>query len=200
MASIAWAHLALRVETLSSASSLFNCHSSSGAKLMSCPKSIWFGDSPIVSFFLLLWTADVRANQCVQSSGKVDIIRHRYCLIHWFLRSNIPFICKWKAIDRFCLTSSFCVIALPKCNVKQGSQSNITFCGSPNYLYTWSMYSWAIPGSIIVVAHGRKTAALEHSWFTIVRIMSFPLCFGRPVMRSIATCWKGSVFSSMVMW
>ena len=38
---------------------------------------------------------------------------------------------------------------------------------------------------------GKKMAALEHSWLTIVRIASFPFFEGRPVIRSIAILSKG---------
>ena len=40
----------------------------------------------------------------------------------------------------------------------------------------------------MVVEQGRNIAALEHPWSMIVRIASFPLHIGRPVIRSIATC------------
>ena len=43
-------------------------------------------------------------------------------------------------------------------------------------------------------------ATLEHPWSTMVRIASFPLCFGKPVIRSMATCWNGRVFSLVVIW
>ena len=79
----------------------------------------------------------------------------------------------------------------PKCDINLGSQSLITFVGSPYHLYTWSMYSWAIPSPVIFVVHGRNTAALEHPWSMMVRIASFPLCVGRPVIKSIATRWNG---------
>ena len=79
----------------------------------------------------------------------------------------------------------------PKCDVNLGSQSLITFVGRPYHLYTWSMYNCAIPSPVMFVVHGRNTAALEHPWSTIVRIASFPLCVGRPVIRSIATHWNG---------
>ena len=49
-------------------------------------------------------------------------------------------------------------------------------------------YRAAIPGPVIVVEHGRNRAALEHPWSMIVRIASFPLMFGRPVIKSIAIC------------
>ena len=80
---------------------------------------------------------------------------------------------------------------LPKCDVNLGSQSLITFVGRPYHLYTWSMYNCAIPSPVMFVVHGRNIAALEHPWSMIVRIASFPLCIGRPAIRSIATRWNG---------
>jgi hypothetical protein len=46
----------------------------------------------------------------------------------------------------------------------------------------WSMYSWAMLGPVTMIVQGRKTAALEHPWSTMVSIVSFPLCFGRLVI------------------
>src|ERR1700742_2133260 len=45
----------------------------------------------------------------------------------------------------------------------------------------------------MVVLHGKKTAPLEHPWLTIVRIASYPLLGGSPVIRSIAICENGLV-------
>ena len=43
------------------------------------------------------------------------------------------------------------------------------------------------------VVHGRKIAALEHLWSTIVRIALKPHLLGSPVIRSIAMVWNGRV-------
>ena len=50
-----------------------------------------------------------------------------------------------------------------------------------------------IPGPEIFVVHGRKIAALEHPWLTIVRIALKPCLLGSPVIRSIAMVWNGRV-------
>ena len=42
-----------------------------------------------------------------------------------------------------------------------------------------------IPGPEIFVVQGKKIAALEHLWSTIVRIALNPHLFGNPVIRSI---------------
>ena len=49
-------------------------------------------------------------------------------------------------------------------------------------------YKAAIPGPVIVVEHGRNKAAHEHPWSTMVRMASFPLIFGKLVIRSMAIC------------
>ena len=81
--------------------------------------------------------------------------------------------------------------AFPKCEVNLGSRSEIIRVGSPNHRYTFSRYSWAIWGPVMVVWHGRNNAPLEHPWLTMVRMASKPLLFGSPVIRSIAIYWKG---------
>ena len=60
-------------------------------------------------------------------------------------------------------------------------------------------YRVAIPGPVIMVEQGRNRAALEHLWSMIVRMASFPLTFGRPVIRSMAICWNGRESSGVVM-
>jgi hypothetical protein len=157
------------------------------------------GDKPVVEFLRLLCTAVARAIQWVQSSGDADVTSRRYCSTHWFFRSDRPSVWGWNAVDKFCWIPNFWLRALPKWDVKRGSLSLITLLGSPNHRYTWSMYNCAISGPVIVVEQGRNIVALEHPWSTIVRIASFPLCFGSPVIRSMAILWKGSVPSSVVM-
>jgi hypothetical protein len=63
-----------------------------------------------------------------------------------------------------------------------------------------SRYSWVIPGPVIVVAQGRKAAALKYPWLTMVRMTSFPSLGGSPVIRSLATIWKGLVFGDVGIW
>ena len=45
----------------------------------------------------------------------------------------------------------------------------------------------------MVVVQGRKIAALEHPWSTIVRMALKPHLLGSPVIKSIATVWNGRV-------
>ena len=59
------------------------------------------------------------------------------------------------------------------------------------------MYAWAIPSPVMLVVQGMNTAALEYPWSTMVRMASFPLCSGNPVMRSIAIHSKGRALSSV---
>ena len=88
----------------------------------------------------------------------------------------------------------------PKCDVNRGSRSLITLVGSPYHLYMWSMYNCVIPSPVMFVVQGRNTAAWEHSWSTIVKIVSFPLCVGRLVIRSIAIRWNERVLSVVSIW
>ncbi len=65
-------------------------------------------------------------------------------------------------MDRLRDIPSLSVRAFLKWEVNLGSLSLIMREGSPNHRYMWSRYSRAIPGPVIVSAHGRKIAALEH--------------------------------------
>ena len=60
-------------------------------------------------------------------------------------------------------------------------------------------YSWAIPGPVMVVVHGMKTAALEQPWSTIVSIASFLFTWGKPVIRSIPIWEKGFIFGVVII-
>ena len=48
-----------------------------------------------------------------------------------------------------------------------------------------------MPVPVMVVEQGRKIAACEHPWSTMVSMASCPLLLGRPVMRSIAMWENG---------
>jgi hypothetical protein len=52
---------------------------------------------------------------------------------------------------------------------------------------------------MIVVLQGKKIAPCEHPWSTIVSIALYPHDKGSPVIRSIAICVKGGVFSGTVI-
>ncbi len=71
---------------------------------------------------------------------------------------------------------SLSVRAFPKWEVNLGSLSLIIQEGSPNHWYTWSRYSHAMPGPVIVSEHGRNIAACKHPWSTMVRIALWPSC------------------------
>ena len=158
------------------------------------------GDKPVVVFLRLLWTVVAIGSQVDQSSGWLEVTRRRYCSTHWFFRSDSPSVWGWKAVDRFCRIPNHMVSAFPKCDVKRGSRSVISLVGSLNHRYTCSRYNWAIPTPVIVVEQGRNMALLEHPWSTIVSIASWPRTGGRPVIRSMQTCWKGSALGSVVIW
>ena len=70
---------------------------------------------------------------------------------------------------------------------------------SLNQGYMFRRYSWMIPGPVIMVEHGRKTAALEQLWSTIVSMVFFLFDWGNPVIRSIATCENGLMFGVVVI-
>jgi hypothetical protein len=116
------------------AASLLDGVSSSGWSVSSYSRRIWLGNSLVVSFFRLLCTTVAIANQWVQSSGDADVTNLRYCLTHWFFLFNIPSVWGWKAEDRFWFIFSCYAKLLPKWDVNRGSQSLMTFVGSPNHL------------------------------------------------------------------
>ena len=151
------------------------------------------GDSPVVAFLRLLCTVDARGSHCSQSSGCIAVMSWRYCSIHWFFLSDSLSVCRWKADDRFCWIPSFFIRAVPKWDVKWGSRLLIILSESPDHRYTFSRYSWVIPGPVIEVLQGKNTAALKQPWSIMVRIASIPFHSGRPVIKSMVMAWKGRV-------
>ena len=93
----------------------------------------------------------------------------------------------------FCWTPSWAQRAFAKCDVKRGSQSVIILVRIPNHRYTFFKYKEAIPLPEMRVLQGRKTAAREQPWSTMVRIALCLVLSGSWVMRSIITTWNGSV-------
>ena len=187
IASIAANLFSIIVSSHRSVASLVDSPVPVGINFVSYPRRIWLGDNLVVAFRLLLCIAVAINIQLVQALGDVKVTNRRYCSTHWFFYSDRPSVWGWNAVDRFCSTSSLRANDLPKCDMNLGLRSLITFVGRPYHLYTWSMYNCAIPSPVIFIVHGRNTAAQEQPWSTMVRIMSFPLCIGRPVIRSIAT-------------
>ena len=50
-----------------------------------------------------------------------------------------------------------------------------------------------MPGLEMVVAQGRKTAALKHPWSTMVKIALNPHLVGSPMIRSMVMVLNGSM-------
>ena len=92
---------------------------------------------------------------------------------------------------RFCCIPVALHTALLKCNVNLGSQSEIMCLGIPNNGNRYLKYCAAMPSPSMVLLIGMNFAALEHPWSTMVRIASYFPDFGRSVIRSIETYWKG---------
>jgi hypothetical protein len=69
--------------------------------------------------------------------------------------------------------------------MKWGSLLLMIFWGSLNHQNRCSIYNWAMPVPMMVVEQGRKIAACEHPWSTMVSMASCPLLSGNLVMRSM---------------
>src|SRR6266567_527740 len=82
IASIAKPLFSMSVSTLFSAMSLFDGGVTAGSNVGSYPIRTSLGDSPVVAFFLLLYTAVAIVSQWVQSSGDAEVTRRRYCSTH----------------------------------------------------------------------------------------------------------------------
>jgi hypothetical protein len=48
-----------------------------------------------------------------------------------------------------------------------------------------------VPAPVMVVEQGRKIAACEHLWLTMVSIALYPSLLGKPVIRSMAIWENG---------
>ena len=200
IASMAASLFSIIVSSHCSIASLVDSIVSVGISSVSYPRRISLGDNLVVAFRLLLCTAVAITIQLVQASGEVEVTRHKYCSTYWFFLSDSPSVWGWNAVDKFCSIPNLRVIAFPKWDVNLGSRSLIIFFGNSNHLYTWSMYAWAMPSSVILVVQGMNTTAREHPSSTIVRMASFPLCNGSPVIRSIVIRSKGQALFSVPMW
>src|SRR6266566_315726 len=93
IASIARPLFSMSVSTLFSAMSLFDGGVVVGCRVGSYPIRISLGDSPVVTFLLLLCTAVAMVSQWVQSLGDAAVTSQRYCSTHWFFHSDSPSVC-----------------------------------------------------------------------------------------------------------
>src|SRR5882757_2851778 len=65
-----------------------------------------------------------------------------------------------------------------------GPLSDITWCGSPVRLHTWSMYSLEVSSAVIVLVQGVTIVALLRR-STTTNSESYPWETGRSVMKSV---------------
>src|SRR6266581_6123074 len=108
----------------------------------------------------------------------------RYCSISWFTHSDSPSICRWKAVDSFCLIPSFLQSSWVTCAANCGPQSDMIVKGKPMRFHTLSMSSWLVWSAVIVALQGDRMIALL--WrSTTVRMLSYPCKVGSPTMKSI---------------
>ena len=103
-------------------------------------------------------------------------------------------------MDRFWLIPNLVASALPKCEVNRGSLLLITLLGMLNHCTMLSKYSWVMPAPVIFVLQGRNTAAREHPWSTMVRMVLWLCLSGSPVIKSMATLWNGRVPTLLGIW
>ena len=116
---------------------------------------------------------------------------HRYCSTQAFICSIYPSVQGWNSMERFCWTSRFLQRVFAKLNVNLESQSEITHLVVPNHGIRCFRYLLATPGPSIILWQGMNFATLEHPWSMMMRILLYPSDFGRSVIRSIDTYWKG---------
>ena len=102
-----------------------------GMRGMFFPMRTLFGECPRVALVWLLCIVVARGSHQTQSSGWFDVIRHRYCLIHWFFHSVRPLVWGWKAVDRFWWVLRSCNRAFLKPEVKQVSLLLMICDGDP---------------------------------------------------------------------
>jgi hypothetical protein len=81
--------------------------------------------------------------------------------------------------------------AFAKCPVNLGSLFDMMHFGMPKRGSKCLMYKVATPSPSMVLLHRMNLADLEHPWLTMVRMVSYFPDFGRLVIRSIETYWKG---------
>src|SRR5216683_629062 len=105
----------------------------SGSSLILQSISTWLGDILMVKLVRLLYTAVVIESHLFQSVGCPPVTTRKYCSIHWFFHSGRPSVCRWNAVDRFCLMLSVFARSRLKCEVKCGSRLLMIFVGSPNH-------------------------------------------------------------------
>src|SRR5712691_11478733 len=149
------------------------------------------GDLLVTSCRHELWANSAIGRIWLQLVGRLAVQGRRDCSSHAFIRSVWPSVRGWKAVDKFCWIPRALHISLANAEVKRGSLSEMICWGSPNQGTRCRRYSLATPGPSIVLWQGINLAALEQPWSTMVSTESNPCDFGRSVMRSIETYWKG---------
>jgi hypothetical protein len=155
------------------------------------PKRSSWGVCLVVSCFQELCAYSARGSSCAQLVCRPVVYARRYCSTQAFILSVCPSVLGWNAMERFCWMPRLLHSAVENRDANLGSLSEMILLGAPNHGTRCFRYSSATPGPSIILLHGMNFAALVHPWFTMVRMESNLLDFGRSMMRSIDTYWKG---------
>ena len=114
----------------------------------------------------------------------------RYCSISWLTCLDSLSVCRWKAVDNFCLISSFLQSSCVTCVANCGPRSKIIALGKLVHFQTLSTSSWLVCSAMMVLLQGDRMIALLWQSMT-VRILSYPFDIGRSVMKSIVIISHG---------
>jgi hypothetical protein len=115
---------------------------------------------------------------------------YRYCSISWLTHSDSPSICRWKAVDSFCMIPSFLQSSCITCAANCGPLSKMIALGKPVCFQTLSTSSWLVYSTVMVLLQGDRMIALLWQSMT-VRMLSYPFDIGRSVMKSIVIVSHG---------
>ena len=113
-----------------------------------------------------------------------------YCSISWLTCLDSLSVCRWKAVESFCLIPSFLQSSYVTCAANCGPLSEMMASGNPVHFQTLSSSSWLVCSAVMVLLQGDKMIALLCQ-STTIRILSYPLDVGRSVMKSIVMVSHG---------
>jgi len=108
----------------------------------------------------------------------------RYCSSSWLTCADSPSVCRWKAVDNFCLIPNFCQNSWVTYAANCRPWSKMIVKGKLVHFQTLSISDWLVCSVVIVLWQGNKIMALLYR-STTVRIELYPFDTGKSVIKSI---------------
>ena len=126
------------------------CRYSGGLNIGWKPYHISKGDLWVLRCGRALCANSIIERKVAQSSCWKFPHMHRYCSSSWLTCSDSPSVCRWKAVDSFCLIPNFRQNSWVTCVANCGPWSEMIVKEKPVHFQTLSISNWLVCLAVIL--------------------------------------------------